>query len=134
MKKLYYLLLALPLILMSMTCEDDDPETACMFTNESFDTVTVVVSLEYPDSLYPMHPYRTYYNISPGEYCGIQVDHYQWYDDDFVLQLFVYDHDIPRLGTYLRAKHVERAYYKLTKEDIKAMGGVVAYPPQNINK
>lgn len=119
---------------MSMTCEDDNPETACIFRNESLDTVSIVVSREYPDSLYPMHPYRIHYSISPGEYCGIQVDYNDWSNNNFVLQLFVYDYNIPRLGTYLRAKHLEMAYYKLTKEDIKAMGGVVTYPPQDINK
>ena len=77
MKKAYYLLLALPLLLMSMKCDNDSPETACIFRNESQDTVAVVVSEEYPDTLYPMNPKNIYRNILPGDYQGIVVD----YDD-----------------------------------------------------
>lgn len=132
MKKAYYLLLALPLLLMSMKCDDDGPETACIFRNESQDTVAVVVSEEYPDTLYPMNPQNIYRNILPGDYQGIVVDYDDWnYHKDYVLQLFVYDHSIPQFGTYLRDKHVELARYQLTKEKIKAMKGVVIYPPQN---
>ena len=132
MKKAYYLLLALPLLLMSTKCDDYDPETACIFRNESQDTIAVVVSEEYPDTLYPMNPRNIYSYIMPGDYQGITVDYHDWnYQKDYVLQLFVYDHSIPKFGTYLRDKHVELARYQLTKEKIKALQGVVIYPPQN---
>ena len=137
MKKSFYLLLALPLLLMSMTCVNDydDVDTACILRNESMDTVTVVVSEEYPDTLYPMNPTHIYSDILPGDYQGIQVDYGNWnYRKDFVLQLFVYDNAVPRFGAYLRDKHVELARYRLTRDEVQAMKGVVIYPPQHNGK
>ena len=134
MRKSCYLLLALPLLLMSMTCEEYEPETVCIFQNKSQDTLTIVVSNEYPDTLYPMDPEYIIYDLMPGDYKGIQVDYSDWYDNGYVLQLFVYDASIPKLGAYLRKQHVETAHYTLTKEDIRAMEGIVTYPPQPIKK
>lgn len=137
MKKTFYLLFALPFLLMSMTCGDyyDEAETACIFRNESQDTVTVVVSGEYPDTLFPMNPTHIYTDVLPGDYQGISVDYQDWnYRKEYVLQLFVYDHAVPRFGAYLRDKHVELARYQLTKDEVKAMKGVVIYPPQHNEK
>ena len=134
MKRASYLLLAVPILLMSMKCEDDfgTGVTACIFRNVSQDTLAVVVSEAYPDTLFPYSPTCLYRNILPGEYVGIQVHSYQWNDNqDFILQLFIYDNSVPHFAAYLREKHVELARYQLTKKEIKAMNGFVIYPPQH---
>ena len=134
MKRAYYLLLAIPILLMSMRCEDDygTGTIACIFRNVSQDTLTVVVSEEYPDTLFPYYKMALYKNILPGGLQGIQVNSYDWNDNqDYVLQLFVYDHSVPHFAAYLREKHVELFRYQLTKKEIKAMGGIVVYPPQH---
>lgn len=129
MKKTLTLLLALPLLLMSSTCEDSERVTACMFRNDSGDTLVVVVSTEYPDTLFPMTPHQIIYECLPGTCYEIYVDEDWFFRNDAVLQFFVYDHSIPQLGTYLRGIHPERARLEISMSAVRDYQGMLTYPP-----
>jgi len=132
MKKLVlFLPVALALVLSSSMCSDDsnDLEDGFIFQNVSNDTVCVVVSHEYPDTLYPFDVDETREHILPNHNVRIGEYHLRdWFNKNSVLQVFVYDHTVP-LGVFLRKHHVELARIEVTEELLRKQKWIVTYSP-----
>jgi len=132
MKKLVlFLPVALALVLSSSMCSNDYEELkdGFIFQNVSNDTVCIVVSHEYPDTLYPFEPDVTYDYILPNR--NVRIGEYSlrsWFDKNSVLQVFVYDHTVP-LGVFLRKHHVELARIEVTEELLRKQKWIVTYSP-----
>ena len=132
MKKLVlFLPVALALLLSSSMCSNDYEELkdGFIFQNVSNDTVCIVVSHEYPDTLYPFEPDVTYDYILPNR--NVRIGEYSlrsWFDKSSVLQVFVYDKKVP-LGVFLRKHHAELARFELTKELLRNQKWIVTYSP-----
>ena len=130
-KVLFFLPIALGLMLSSSTCTNDYEEynDGFIFQNESNDTLQLVISTEYPDTLYPFEPDVTYDYILPNRNVRIgERSLGSWFYENSVVQLFVYDHKVP-LGVFLRKHHVELARFEVTKELLRKQKWIVTYSP-----
>lgn len=130
-KVLFFLPIALGLMLSSSTCTDDYEayDDGFIFQNESNDTLQLVISTEYPDKLYPIDAEVTYNYVLPKS--DVRIGEYwlgDWFRENAVLQLFVYDHKVP-LGVFQREYHVELARYELTEQSLKQQNWIVRYQP-----
>jgi len=130
-KVLFFLPIALGLMLSSSTCTNDYEEynDGFIFQNESSDTLQLVISTEYPDKLYPIDAEATYHYVMPRS--DVRIGNQSlgdWFRKNSVLQLFVYNHDVP-LGVFQREYHAERARYELTEQSLKQQNWRVKYQP-----
>jgi len=128
-KVLFFLPIALGLMLSSSTCTDDYEECndGFIFQNESNDTLHLVVSTEYPDALYPVDAEATYYVLPKSDRRIGENWLGSWFRKNSVLQLFVFDNSVP-LGVFLREYHVEQARYELTEQGLRKQKWIVKYP------
>lgn len=127
---LFFLPVALGLMLSSSTCSDDyeDLDDGFIFQNESNDTLKLVISTEYPDTQYPIDAEGTYRYVMPKS--DIRIGDRalgEWFRENPVLQLFVYDYEVP-LGVFLREHHAERARYELTEQGLRQQKWIVKFP------
>ena len=125
-KVLFFLPIALGLMLSSSTCTDDYEECddGFIFQNESSDTLQLVISSEYPDTLYPIDAEYTYEFVRPKS--DMRIGNSSWFHENSVVQLFVYDHKVP-LGVFLREHHAELARYELTQQSLRQQNWIVKY-------